>query len=143
MFGSDDRRTDCYNGRSNGRTPSSSTKTLAIGAHQIESILEARRLRSEFFGDDLFADPAWDMLLELYALKLRQERTSVSKLCLASRVPATTALRWIGHLEKRGLVRREHDRLDTRRWWVELTQVGSEAMECYFASDPALSVIGR
>ena len=46
---------------------------------------------------------------------------SVSSLCVASQVPATTALRHIEVLEEMKLVRRERDPNDRRRWFVRLT----------------------
>lgn len=116
-------------------------RKASVNAQYVEAVLAARRDRDRFFDQDLFADPAWDMLLELYALELRQQRISVSKLCVAAAVPATTALRWLGKLEQDGLVRRDDDHFDGRRWWVGLTSKGSEAMRRYFESCPAVSII--
>jgi DNA-binding MarR family transcriptional regulator len=99
-------------------------------------ILKARRNRSKIFPADLFADPAWDMLLELYAAELGQRRLSVTNLCDGAGVPATTALRWLATLEKNELVDRLHDPLDRRRVFVTLSASGSEAMRSYFASNP-------
>jgi len=36
-----------------------------IVASDVGAFIRARRLRSRFFEDELFADPAWDMMLEL------------------------------------------------------------------------------
>ncbi|WP_156029809.1 winged helix DNA-binding protein [Sphingomonas sp. URHD0057] len=88
-------------------------------------------MRSEFFGAELFADPAWDMLLELYALACETRRVSVSKLSLAAGVPTTTALRWIEKLEAEGLVVRANDPLDARRVWVALSNAGHSAMQAF------------
>jgi hypothetical protein len=44
-------------------------------------------MREQFFGPDLFADPAWDILLDLYAARLEQQRVAVSSLCIAAAVP--------------------------------------------------------
>jgi DNA-binding MarR family transcriptional regulator len=74
--------------------------------------------RTELFGAPLFREPAWDMLLELYSAYERGERLSVSALCYASGVPVTTALRQLRQLEKHGLVQREGDPSDNRRYWV-------------------------
>src|SRR4051812_23053389 len=49
-------------------------------AERVRTILRARRLRDRFFEAQLFADPAWDILLELYAAELGRYRTSVSSL---------------------------------------------------------------
>jgi DNA-binding MarR family transcriptional regulator len=99
-------------------------------------ILEARRRRAQFFPDGLFADPAWDILLQLYAAELGQRRMATSNLCAGAAVPSTTALRWIGVLEKQGMVRRHHDPLDGRRVYARLTDKALDAIEAYFARTP-------
>src|SRR3546814_16438627 len=48
-------------------------------------LLRRRRQRDEAFPKDLFADPAWDMLLDLYAAQqLERPPIAVSSLCIAS-----------------------------------------------------------
>src|SRR5690606_28555572 len=61
----------------------------------VREIIRQRQLRTHFFGGDLFADPAWDILLDLTAARVERTRVSVTSLCIASGVPPTTALRWI------------------------------------------------
>ena len=99
---------------------------------KVRQLLKARRLREQMLGSELFADPAWDLLLEAYASSLEQRRLSVSSLCGALPVPATTALRWIKKLEEDGWLRRQADPLDGRRYWMQLTERGSERLERYF-----------
>lgn len=103
----------------------------------IRALLKQRRNRDRFFEGDLFADPAWDILLELYAAALGQLRMSVSSLCLGAAVPATTALRWINHLEERGMIIRKADPIDGRRHFLMLSKEGLEAMDAYFRTVPA------
>jgi len=100
----------------------------------IRNIIDARRLRAKFFDDSLFADPAWDILLDLYRAHLAQQRISVTSVCFGAGVPVSTALRWLNALEERGLARRSQDPLDGRRFFVELTQSGVSAMADYFAA---------
>jgi DNA-binding MarR family transcriptional regulator len=107
----------------------------SVTEQEIRAILKARRDRAKFFPADLFADPAWDMLLELYAAQLGQRRISVSKLCLGSGVPPTTALRWINTLERKRLLTRSADALDGRRVFVQLSDEGITAMTAYFANN--------
>ena len=114
----------------------SKAPVASLGPEDIRRILKARRARSKFFDGDLFADPAWDMLLELYAAEVGGQRISVSSLCTASDVPATTALRWIHTLEREQLVKRVGDPLDGRRFFVSLTGKGSNAMGEYFRAIP-------
>ncbi|MXP27457.1 hypothetical protein GRI58_01300 [Porphyrobacter algicida] len=59
----------------------------------VRQIIAQRRLRDELLGAELFADPAWDMLLDLTAARAEHKRVSASTLCIAAAVPATMALR--------------------------------------------------
>jgi DNA-binding MarR family transcriptional regulator len=93
-------------------------------------------MRRQSFPADLFADPAWDMLLELYAIKCEGRRVSTSKLSIAAGVPSTTALRWIDKLEAEELVVRTVDPMDARRIWIALSATGIAAMESYLERIP-------
>ena len=83
-------------------------------------LLDTRRRRDEAFGAGLFSDPAWDMLLNLYAAEAGGETLSMSQLCAASRVPQTTAQRWIDCLAEARLVLRGSDTRDARRTMISL-----------------------
>ena len=104
----------------------------AVDDIKIRRIIRARRIREQQLGAELFADPAWDLLLEAFAADLRQERLTVSHLCRASRVPETTALRWIKLLEKDGWLQ-EAESSDGRKW-MELTLQGSGKLRRYFGA---------
>ena len=99
----------------------------------VRRIIRQRQLRGRFFDADLFADPAWDMLLDLTAARAEHERVSVTSLCIASGVPPTTALRWIGQLTDAGLVERVEDEADRRRAFIQLTDKAADAMSRFFA----------
>ena len=99
----------------------------------VRRIIRQRGLRARFFDGDLFADPAWDMLLDLTAARAEHARVSVTSLCIASGVPPTTALRWIGQLTDAGLFERLQDDTDRRRAFIALTDNAADAMARYFA----------
>jgi hypothetical protein len=99
----------------------------------VRSIIRRRRLRARFFDDELFADPAWDMLLDLTAARAERARISVTSLCIASAVPPTTALRWIGQMTEAGLFERVDDETDRRRAFIALSDRAADAMARYFA----------
>ncbi|WP_294074911.1 MarR family transcriptional regulator [Sphingomonas sp.] len=107
----------------------------------IRKVIRARRLRSRFFRDDLFADPAWDMLLDLLHAEIQHLRVPVSSLCIAASVPATTALRWLKTMVREGLFLRRADPHDGRRVFVELAPQTSDALRRYFAEVGAAAVI--
>ncbi|SFP69826.1 winged helix DNA-binding protein [Sphingomonas rubra] len=80
-------------------------------------------------GPELLAEPAWDMLLDLYLAQVAGRHVAVSSLCIASGVPTTTALRWIRMLERDGLLVRERDRDDGRRSFIKLSAPAREKVE--------------
>ncbi len=93
-----------------------------------------RRTRDHYFPRQLFGEPAWDILLDLYINHGQGRKVSVSSLCVASMVPATTALRYIAMLEDQGLLRKIASEHDRRVSLVELTDEGCVAMEAYMTS---------
>ena len=99
----------------------------------VRRIIRQRQLRARFFAGDLFADPAWDMLLDLTAARAEHARVSVTSLCIASNVPPTTALRWIGQMTDEGLLERVEDETDRRRAFITLTDKAADAVARYFA----------
>jgi hypothetical protein len=99
----------------------------------VRKIIRQRQQRARFFEGDLFADPAWDMLLDLTAARVEHVRVSVTSLCIASGVPPTTALRWIGQMTDAGLLQRVDDETDRRRAFITLTDKASDAMARYFS----------
>ncbi|HEX8533214.1 MAG TPA: MarR family transcriptional regulator [Allosphingosinicella sp.] len=111
----------------------------AVDAGAVRAIIRARRLRDQYFGPDLFADPAWDILLDLYAAHLEQQRVAVSSLCIAAAVPATTALRWIKTLTDVGLLVRAADPQDGRRVYIELAPQAAEGLRSYLGAAQRIS----
>ncbi|MBN8829123.1 MAG: hypothetical protein J0G94_00495, partial [Sphingomonadales bacterium] len=95
---------------------------------EFRAVIRARRMRDQYLPADLFADPAWDMILDLMAARLAGQRVSVSSLCIAASVPPTTALRWIRQLTDRGVFARIDDPTDGRRVFIELTDSAASAV---------------
>jgi hypothetical protein len=107
----------------------------------VRAIIRARRRRSEAFGTDLFADPVWDMMLDLLASQLEGRPVSTSSLCIAAGVPGTTALRWIRQGTERGLFVRIADPRDGRGVLVALSKETAERMlELLAAGGPAAAL---
>jgi len=98
----------------------------------VEKLIAERDLRSSYL-DLEFAEPGWDMLIDLFRAAERGQKISVSSLTLASRVPATTALRQIALLRSRAFIETEDDPFDKRRIHVKLTPSSREALEGYLS----------
>lgn len=109
-------------------------RDLEVDLDSLRFVLNARKLRSKFLPSDLFADPAWDMLLALLEAEAFHTEISVTSLCYASGIPATTALRWLQLLTDRQLVRRHRDKHDRRRVLVVLESTTSAALKGYLAA---------
>ncbi len=104
-------------------------------AQRARAIYATRRRRDAIFGKpELFGEPAWDILLDLYVAYVDEKPVSVSSACIGSAAPPTTGLRWLGVLADEGLVVREQDPADQRRVLVRLTERGVDAMDEYLAS---------
>lgn len=91
--------------------------------------IRARACRDRAFGDDLFFDPAWSIMLELYVHHRQQTAVSLTSLCVSVKIPPSTGLRWVSLLEKRGLVTREADPFDKRKSYARLTADGLARVE--------------
>lgn len=94
---------------------------------------EERRRRSDFFDENLFGEPTWDILLDLFSNQAIGKRISVSSACIASCVPQSTALRWLQVLIDRGLIERVRDSADGRRAWLYLPEKTYLAIANYLA----------
>lgn len=97
-------------------------------ARMARRYLRARRYRAAALGAELFADPCWDMMLDLFASRVEGARVSVTSACVAANVPSTTALRYMARLEQLGLLVRTADPLDGRRFYVSLSDLAHEVI---------------
>jgi hypothetical protein len=91
-----------------------------------------RRRRDSLIRYDLFAEPAWDMLLDLYIQYHRGQPVAVDRLCAAAGTTAsTTALRWLGLLIEKDLVIRPSQAEGDGIVRVALSELGVGEMERY------------
>ncbi len=111
-------------------------------ADEVRRMLRLRRLRDSFFDPALFADPAWDMLLDLLAARIERAQVAVSSLCIAAAVPPTTALRWIKTMTDHGLFERCADPEDGRRIFIQLSDHATAALSRYFAAAKRVGGVG-
>ena len=98
------------------RSPSSDSN-LSLA----RQIVHRRRYRERLLGSDMFHDPVWDMMLDLFINAASLRQVSVSSLCIAANVPPTTALRHIALMQQKGIVERRQDPHDNRRAFITLT----------------------
>ncbi len=69
-----------------------------------DAILRFRRIRSEILPPELFAEPGWDMLLELFVADANGHRLTARDVSNRNRIPPTVLSRWLIHLTQIGFV---------------------------------------
>jgi hypothetical protein len=93
---------------------------------QIGWILEIRRKRIDIFGANLFSDPAWDILLDLY--EARQKGRKLKLEDLQTDAPRSTLARWATVLADRGLINCELDAAERSVLRLEISGKGAIMM---------------
>jgi CheY-like chemotaxis protein len=103
-------------------------------ASTLRLMISSRTIRARYFPTELFADPAWDILLDLTRAELEKQHVSVSSVCIAASVPMSTALRWVRQMTDAGLLRRWTDPKDRRRDLIALTPSTAGNMKDYLTA---------
>jgi len=73
---------------------SASSQDHPVWVELARQTYDDRRRRNKIFqSEELFGEPAWDILLDLFIAAKERRRVSVTSACIGSAVPSTTALR--------------------------------------------------
>ncbi len=113
-------------------TPTVATQTTPL--QRAKEYYRKRRSRERIFErSDLFADPAWDILIDLFIAYEEGQGISISSACIASAVPTTTALRWLKLLEEEGHILRNNDPSDARRINLYLSETTASKVRQFFS----------
>ncbi|MEO5640244.1 MAG: MarR family transcriptional regulator [Sphingomicrobium sp.] len=115
-----------------------SGKSLAKA--QARRILKQRRARARHLPASMFSEPAWDMLLTLYAVEENERRLTVTGLAELCGAPLTTLVRWLDTLEQQKLIERVASRTDRRVSYLDLAPLGREKLDAYFADIDLLRI---
>ena len=121
----------------NARKIDNRAPTLAFTDEKLATIAtsmyRARIHRANQFNPELFGEPAWDMLLDLFIHKVAGERVSSTSLCLGANVPYSTGMRYLERLEQEGLMFRFTPPDDRRLVLVDFTPDGFRRMRDYIS----------
>jgi len=102
--------------------PASDSISEADLVQLAQNICHWRRKRDAMFDPVIFADPEWDILLDLFAQGGFDRQVSMSSLCIAASVPTTTAMRCINAMIEQGVLAKSRDAADARRVLIALTE---------------------
>lgn len=121
-----------------GQTPTPFAMTGARFNGELTHYIRMRRLRRALFPGQWFADPVWDILLDLYLLEALGKPAFLTG--IAASVPITTALRWTQRLAAAGLIDSRPDPRDGRRTILSLTDTSRQGLTAWaeqmFTSQP-------
>jgi DNA-binding MarR family transcriptional regulator len=93
---------------------------------------ENKRLRYIIVSQDLFSDPYWDILVELFNARLRGKNLTVSAVATAGNMPPTTGLRYLDSLSSMEYIYRERDEWDGRKVFIRISDKAFLLMKEYF-----------
>jgi DNA-binding MarR family transcriptional regulator len=110
--------------------PSVFSRAALLDAAQQE--LEWRRRRNKVLPEEMFGEPAWEILLQLY-VEQQGTRLNIARLTSYLNLSASTVLRWLNYLHDKQLLRRESHPTDQRSVFVELTTGAVEVIDSYFS----------
>jgi len=94
-------------------------------------ISQWRRKRDAILAPIVFADPEWDILLDLYVEEGCDRAVSLSSLCIAAAVPNTTAARAVNAMVAEGILTKSRDPDDARRVIIQLGESTREKMRAW------------
>jgi DNA-binding MarR family transcriptional regulator len=100
-----------------GKTPFQESAELRLA----KQLIKERRARDQMFPANLFGEPAWDMLLDLFVAAGERRKVTVSNAAAAACVPSTTGQRYVNYMFDQALLVKYPDPVDTRRVLVALT----------------------
>lgn len=103
-----------------------------LSADDVARILRARARRRDFFKASLFSEPAWDILLILYAKHLTQEPVSLADVAVETGTPVSTVRRWIRVLEDEDLASASQEGEEPQQQRIVLSPKGTMSMHAYF-----------
>lgn len=99
----------------------------------VRSTIRRRILRKQLIGTpDLFGEPAWEMLLDLFLHECEGKDLSITSLCVTASIPMSSALRLAQKLCDAQILVRAPDPLDGRRSFVRLEPEIRHRMLAFF-----------
>lgn len=115
-----------------GPLPTDANGRVSRALRAAERVYQDRKKRSDFVGsDEIFGEPAWDILLDLFIRQAKDEEVSFRSACLHASGPDHTTIRWLKVLEKHNLVSFYKDESDDSKHFVHLSPAGYEGMLRY------------
>lgn len=107
------------------------SEVVKANLYAVERILESRRKRDQCLPPEVFGEPGWELLLNLYREAALGREITITKASYSGGCPPSTALRMIDTLQQFGLVEK-HKSNKSRKVVVRISAVGIEGLNRYF-----------
>lgn len=115
------------------RAPGPQAGDHGIALENARIAMHRRLLRQQLIGaPELFGDPGWEMLVDLFIHECEGKDLSISSLCVTPSIPMSSALRLVQKLCDAGILRRVPDPLDGRRSIIKLEPATAHRLRAYF-----------
>jgi hypothetical protein len=98
-----------------------------------ERLYAERRRRDALFPDELFGEPAWDLLLAMFIARDKSQAMILCKAYKAAGVSDTTGRRLLDRMEEDGLITRRRAPRSRKMRIVELTDLAVAQLTDYLA----------
>ena len=123
-----DQLTELIAGNGRKRTPEAAKRRYDLACQ----LGAARRSRAALLPNELFDEPAWDIMLHLYCAAGRDEVTTTNALGRSVSAPSSTIERWVEYLVERNLVEYKDGLSDNKDSEVRLSENGFSRLDAYF-----------
>ncbi len=99
-----------------------------------QATVRRRLLRRQLLGsEELFGEPAWDMLLDLFIHECEGKPLSMSSLSISTGIPTSSGMKLIHRLCDAGILQRLPDHRDGRRSLMKISPDIAHRLRAYFA----------
>jgi hypothetical protein len=107
------------------------TEARSLARAWADRLYAERRRRDSLFPDGLFGEPAWDLLLAMFAAREKGQAMILCKAYKAAGVSDTTGRRLLDRMEGDGLITRRRAPRSRKMRVVELTDEAAERLVDY------------
>jgi DNA repair protein RadC len=115
------------------RVPSS-RDIASIASSNARATVRRRLLRRQLVGaEELFGEPAWDMLLDLFIHECEGKPLSMFSMCATSGIPVSSAMRLAQKMCDAGLLDRVPDAADARRNLMKMRPETAHKLSAFFS----------
>lgn len=114
-------------------TPAHGADERARAHAWAERLFAERRRRDALFPDELFGEPAWDLLLAMFIAREKSQAMILCKAYKAAGVSDTTGRRLLDRMEEDGLITRRRAPRSRKMRIVELTDLAVARLTDYLA----------